>query len=100
MPKGGFGNLIALPLQKRARAHNCSVFVDDSLQPYPDQWAFLASLQRISLTRAEAIVRDAEQKGKIIGVCFQSAFMKQKWDEIINFDYIINSDISVEVMEV
>jgi hypothetical protein len=46
MPKGGFGNLIALPLQKRARALNGSVFVDETLSPYPDQWEFLASIQR------------------------------------------------------
>ncbi|WP_137817570.1 DEAD/DEAH box helicase family protein [Pseudomonas sp. 2FG] len=45
MPKGGFGNLIALPLQKRARVLNGSVFVDETLTPYPDQWAFLASIQ-------------------------------------------------------
>ncbi|WP_370660930.1 TOTE conflict system archaeo-eukaryotic primase domain-containing protein [Massilia cavernae] len=45
MPKGGFGNLIALPLQKRPRERGCSVFVDAELSPYPDQWAFLASLQ-------------------------------------------------------
>jgi superfamily II DNA or RNA helicase len=47
MPKGGFGNLIALPLQKRARALGGSVFVDETLTPYPDQWAFLASTQRL-----------------------------------------------------
>lgn len=45
MPKGGFGNLIALPLQKRARARGGSVFVDETLEPYPDQWALLASIQ-------------------------------------------------------
>lgn len=45
MPKGGFGNLIALPLQKRPREHGCSVFVDTAFHPYPDQWAFLASIQ-------------------------------------------------------
>lgn len=45
MPKGGFGNLIALPLQKRPRENGCSVFVDDSLCPYPDQWAFLSGIQ-------------------------------------------------------
>ena len=44
MPKGGFGNLIALPLQKLPRENGASVFVDDTLQPYPDQWAFLASV--------------------------------------------------------
>lgn len=45
MPKGGFGNLIALPLQKEAREKGRSVFVDATLQPYPDQWAFLAAIQ-------------------------------------------------------
>ena len=45
MPKGGFGNLIALPLQKWPRENGCSVFVDADLRPYPDQWAFLASIQ-------------------------------------------------------
>ncbi|HGF2309106.1 TPA: DEAD/DEAH box helicase family protein [Escherichia coli] len=44
MPKGGFGNLIALPLQKRPRELGGSVFVDVNLQPYPDQWAFLVSV--------------------------------------------------------
>lgn len=45
MPKGGFGNLIALPLQKKPRENGCSVFVDAALRPYPDQWAFLTSIQ-------------------------------------------------------
>ncbi|MFH1814923.1 MAG: DEAD/DEAH box helicase family protein [Pseudomonadota bacterium] len=45
MPKGGFGNLIALPLQKVPRENGGSVFVDDALRLYPDQWAFLASVQ-------------------------------------------------------
>jgi hypothetical protein len=44
MPKGGFGNLIALPLQKAPRESGGSVFVDRDLQPYDDQWAFLAGL--------------------------------------------------------
>ena len=43
MPKGGFGNLIALPLQKGPRESGGSIFVDAALRPYPDQWAFLAS---------------------------------------------------------
>ncbi|MCF6256055.1 MAG: DEAD/DEAH box helicase family protein [Gammaproteobacteria bacterium] len=56
MPKGGFGNLIALPLQKRPREHGRSVFVDDKLQPYPDQWAFIASIQSMSLPDLEAVI--------------------------------------------
>ncbi len=45
MPKGGFGNLIALPLQKHPRENGCSVFVDAELKPHLDQWAFLALIQ-------------------------------------------------------
>lgn len=45
MPKGGFGNLIALPLQKIPRESGCSVFVDAELRPFDDQWAFLAAIQ-------------------------------------------------------
>ncbi|WP_247537520.1 TOTE conflict system archaeo-eukaryotic primase domain-containing protein [Ralstonia pseudosolanacearum] len=48
MPKGGFGNLIALPLQKWPRKKGCSVLVDANLRPYPDQWAFLAAVQPMS----------------------------------------------------
>ncbi len=44
MPKGGFGNLIALPLQKHPRESGCSVFVDAELRPYRDQWTFLAAV--------------------------------------------------------
>jgi hypothetical protein len=44
MPKGNFGNLIALPLQKKPRENGCSVFVDEDFRPYPGQWAFLASI--------------------------------------------------------
>ncbi len=44
MPKGGFGNLIALPLQKVPRESGWSVFVDAQLRPYPDQWRFLSSV--------------------------------------------------------
>ena len=45
LPKGGFGNLIALPLQKYPRENGCSVFVDADLRPYPDQWGFLSGIQ-------------------------------------------------------
>jgi hypothetical protein len=48
MPKGGFGNLIALPLQKKPREAGHSVFVDDDFSVHPDQWAFLASIETMS----------------------------------------------------
>ncbi|MEO8428318.1 MAG: DEAD/DEAH box helicase family protein [Verrucomicrobiota bacterium] len=73
LPKGGFGNLIALPLQKHVRQFGNSVFVDDQFKPYADQWAFLASIRRISRGRIEALVRAAESKGRIIGVRLAAA---------------------------
>ena len=58
MPKGGFGNLIALPLQKWPRESGCSVFVDAELRPYFDQWAFLSAIQPMSTQDIEpAILR-------------------------------------------
>jgi superfamily II DNA or RNA helicase len=48
MPKGGLGNLIALPLQKEARKAKNSEFIDENFEPYPDQWAFLSTIQRLS----------------------------------------------------
>lgn len=59
LPKGGFGNLIALPLQKRARAQHHSVFVDDALVPYADQWAFLATLQRMRPDHVQPAITQA-----------------------------------------
>lgn len=54
MPKGGFGNLIALPLQKYPRELGRSLFVDADLQPYPDQWAFLEKIVPLTPRQLEA----------------------------------------------
>ena len=48
LPKGGFGNLIAFPLQKAAREEGNSVFLDENFKPYEDQWGFLAGIRRLS----------------------------------------------------
>ena len=68
MPVGGFGNLIALPLQRRARELGNSVFIDVDLRPYEDQWAFLAAIPRLSANAAAEIVGDAEMRGRVLGV--------------------------------
>lgn len=68
MPKGGFGNLIALPLQKAPRANGNSVFIDTEFRPYPSQWEFLASVKRMPADAVEAVVLEAQKHGDIIGV--------------------------------
>ena len=56
LPKGGFGNLIALPFQGRAQREGNTLFVDERFEPYPDQWAFLSSLARLSAGELEQIL--------------------------------------------
>ena len=68
MPIGGFGNLIALPLQRRAREKGNSLFVDRALCPYEDQWAFLSSVPRLSAESAYKIVGEAEARGAVLSV--------------------------------
>jgi superfamily II DNA or RNA helicase/very-short-patch-repair endonuclease len=68
LPAGGFGNLIALPLQKHPRTRGDSVFVDADGVPFPDQWKFLANIQKISRTAVEEVVGKAEAKGHVLGV--------------------------------
>ena len=70
MPSGGFGNLIALPLQRHAREAGNSVFVDDDLHPHDDQWAYLSTLLRFSASEVTALVTklEAEMPGGATGV--------------------------------
>ena len=68
MPTGGFGNLIALPLQSRPRAKGNSVFLDDDFRPHEDQWAFLSTIVRLSRSGLMSIVAVAAEAGQIIGV--------------------------------
>ncbi len=68
MPKGGFGNLIAAPLQRTPRDDGNSVFLNDEFEPHSDQWSFLAAVKRLSIGALKRIVRDAEQRNIIVGV--------------------------------
>lgn len=68
LPHGGFGNLIALPLQKRRRGDGNSVFVDDHGVPHNDQWAFLSTIRRMPRGHLERLVNEAERRGRVLGV--------------------------------
>lgn len=68
LPKGGFGNLIALPLQGGPRKEGNSVFVDERFQPYEDQWSFLSGLEKISLGQAQRLVFELTQGESPLGV--------------------------------
>lgn len=62
MPDGGFGNLIALPLQYQARQRGNTLFLDDELEPINDPWAVLEAVQRVSATQLQSWVGSMETK--------------------------------------
>jgi len=68
LPKGGFGNLIALPLQKVPAEKDNTLFLNETLRPHEDQWAFLSSITHMGLPRLVEVVREATRTGQIIGV--------------------------------
>ncbi|HBL40481.1 MAG TPA: helicase, partial [Ruminococcaceae bacterium] len=65
MPKGGFGNLIALPLQGLARKQQNSVFVDVQFNPYDDQWALLSSAKRVDMSQVETVLAKLNRKSEL-----------------------------------
>ena len=68
VPAGGFGNLIALPLQHGPREGGNSLFLDEGFEPHADQWAFLSSLSRLSVAEATAIADEAGRQGRVVGL--------------------------------
>lgn len=65
VPKGGFGNLIALPFQGQAQKNGNSLFVDEQYVPYTDQWAFLSSLSKITPEQLEECLRQLCHDGDL-----------------------------------
>ncbi len=80
MPKGGLGNLIALPLQKEARKDKNSEFIDRNFEPYPDQWAFLGTIR--TLTEDDVITLNLKLgQGNELGVLKRDEGETQKpWE--------------------
>lgn len=67
LPEGGFGNLVALPLQGQSRRKENSVFVDNDFLVYKDQWAFLYNLKKIQESTIDQLLRlhYQEELGKL-----------------------------------
>ena len=97
LPKGGFGNLIALPLQGNARKNHNSEFVDEAYNAYPDQWAFLSSVQRLSPEKIEYIIQHHVQ-GDALGTVIRGDDSPKPWEQkkavsLQNTDFPINLTI-------
>ncbi|MFH1361693.1 MAG: DEAD/DEAH box helicase family protein, partial [bacterium] len=80
MPKGGFGNLIALPLQGYSRKFGNSVFVDEQFIPYQDQWAFLSEVRKMSPNEVEEKI-DLLSVDNELGVLVRGEDETKPWEK-------------------
>lgn len=80
LPKGGFGNLIALPLQGQARKKNNSSFVDENFVAYTDQWAYLSQMQKLSAIEVENLVH-IHSRGDGLGVLCTDSDETKPWEK-------------------
>ena len=80
MPNGGFGNLIALPLQGLVRKKGYSEFVDEQFDAYPDQWAYLAGVQKIPTEIAEEMALKFSRNSEL-GVLANTETEKKPWEK-------------------
>lgn len=56
IPKGGYGNLIALPLQHKSRSLGNSLFIDENLKQFDDQWDYLSKVKALSYDDIDIIL--------------------------------------------
>ncbi|HUD01985.1 MAG TPA: DEAD/DEAH box helicase family protein, partial [Rhabdochlamydiaceae bacterium] len=60
MPKGGFGNLIALPLQGLSRKNGNTIFINDNFRAYNDQWHLLSTIKKINLHDVKHLIQRSD----------------------------------------
>lgn len=89
MPKGGFGNLIALPLQGRARKERNSEFVDESFNSYPDQWEFLYQIKRITAGMVDSYLSKLQAHNELgeLAAEQEKSWEKKRETPLTAFDY-------------
>ncbi|KAF0134794.1 MAG: type III restriction protein res subunit [Candidatus Saganbacteria bacterium] len=80
MPKGGFGNLIALPLQGYARKFGNSAFIDEQFVPYMDQWAYLSGIKKMPLAEVREKI-ETLNNGNELGVLIKDEEDAKPWEK-------------------
>lgn len=92
MPKGGLGNLIALPLQKNSRENNNSVFIDENFEPYSDQWLFLSTINKISKEDLDLYIIKLAVTNELGELMMIKNENVKPWDEVKEEPKLISSD--------
>ena len=94
LPKGGLGNLVALPLQGNARKSGNSVFVDEYFEPFPDQWEYLLNVGKLSEADLEVLLK---QTTNILPLGDLSKTSESKPWEVPVTNKIVKSDFALEI---
>ena len=94
LPEGGFGNLVALPLQGKARKEGNSVFVDENFEAYIDQWEFLKRVEKMTETALEDLLK---QTANILPLGELSKTSESKPWEVPGAPQISKADFSSEL---
>ena len=93
LPKGGFGNLIALPLQKSTRQKGFSVFVNSEFVPYADQWKFLKTIRRFNRSKIVKTVEKLGFLGNSLDVAFSGEEASSPWETDSSRSNKINGEL-------
>ena len=96
MPQGGYGNLIALPLQKQAVKKGNSVFVDDHFIPYPDQWNYLATVKKINNDMIDRLIQQIGENHELGELYTEKT--NAPWEKQTFFDEKLNLPETIDVV--
>ncbi|MEX2568525.1 MAG: DEAD/DEAH box helicase family protein [Cyclobacteriaceae bacterium] len=84
--KKGLGNLIALPLYKPTMEEGNSCFVDEQLKLYQDQWEFLSSIQRVSVSHLDTIFHSLQPKNDQVPTNINSVKLHIQLNNVIHLN--------------
>ena len=79
MPKGGFGNLIVLPLQGKPRKQGNSTFVDENFNTCADQWNYLYNMKKYTLEEVKLLIKQLSPSGEL-GALLQDSEEEKPWE--------------------
>ena len=68
LPQGGYGNLIALPLQGLRRKHGNSTFIDENFNPVNDPWEILENIKMLSIKQVSAFINQFSKTSSLLDI--------------------------------
>ena len=94
IPEGGFGNLIALPLQLEPRKNNNSVFINNEGVAYNDQWSILAATHKVTKSQLQSTLN---QLTSYIEIASDDVENNEPWKKLNDNDNIKINDCPQKV---